>query len=165
MSSVVSDFKQSHGYFITTTTGCVGYYQSVAPSGAGGSYVGPTMAQLSAGVSVTALALSGTILRDLGKTVLVGGIGAAAGATSAAGTTGVPTRVFRKVQLLNAPATVVGQTLNVANGVGGNAADAAIAGMFNTFYIELPTLGRSGGSTNLLGGQFAYINSLPGLYV
>jgi hypothetical protein len=123
------------------------------------------MTPLSAGALVTALALSGSILRDLGKTVLVGGIANGAASASTAGTVGVPTRVFRKVQLLNAPATVVGQALNVGNGVGGIATDAATAGMYQTFYIELPTLGRSGGSTNLLGGQFAYINSLPGLYV
>ena len=169
MTSVVSDFKQSHGYFITTGTGCVGYYQSAAASGSGGSFVGPTMTPLTSSTLLsTQLALAGTILRDMGKTVLVGGIGAAAAATTSAGTTGVPTRVFRKVQLLNTArnvASVLGAA-NVANGVDGSSAENATNGnMFFTFYVELPTLGRSGHTGNTVAQPLAYVNSLPGLYV
>lgn len=164
MTSLQTQPKQSQGYFITMTTGCVGYYISTPGSGSGGAYVQPVMTPLAAGAVVTALAVQGTVLRDLGKTVTVGGIGAAAAAATTAGTAGVPTRVFRKVQLINAPTRVVGDASNVANGVGGSSADANTSGAYQTLYIELPTLGRSGGSTNILGGLFTYVNGLPGLY-
>jgi len=171
MSSAVSDFKHAaqDGYFITTgaagtSNSVVGYYLSTAGSGAGGSFVQPVMTPLSGGVA-TALALAGTVLRDMGKTVTVGGIANSASAGSTAGTVGVPTRVFRKVQLINTPSRVVGDAANVANGVGGVASDAATGNIYQTFYLELPTLGRSGGLTNLLGQAFVYIPALPGLYV
>ena len=171
MSSAVSDFKHSaqEGYFITTgasatSNSVVGYYISTAGSGAGGSYVQPVVTALSGGVA-TQLALAGTVLRDMGKTVTVGGIANSASASTTAGTTGVPTRVFRKVQIINAPSRVVGDAANVANGVGGVATDAATGNMYQTFYIELPTLGRSGGLTNLLGQALVYVPALPGLYV
>ena len=168
MSSVVTDFKQSHGYFITTAINCVGYYISAYGSGAGGSFVQPVMTPLSAGPLVTQLALAGTILRDMGKTVLVGGLANGAASASTAGTTGVPTRVFRKVQLLNTARGVASAlgAANIANGVDGSIVENATNGnMFDTFYVELPTLGRSGGSSNTLGQPLAYVNSLPGLYV
>jgi len=151
MTSVSVDFKQTHGYFLVT--GAVGVtYDIAAGSGSGGSFL-PGAATVN-GTTLSA----GQVLRDMGKTVLVGGLATAAGNASAAGTTGVPARVFRKVQLLNSPAGVVGTATNVGNGVGG-------AATYQTFYIELPTLGRSGGSTNLLGGLFTYVSGLPGLYV
>jgi len=169
MSSVVTDFKQSHGYFITTGTGCVGYYQSAAGSGAGGSFVQPVMTPLTASQLLsTQLALAVTILRDMGKTVLVGGIANSAGSGSTAGTTGVPTRVFRKVQLLNTSRQVASTAgaANVANGVDGSSAENATNGnMYFTFYVELPTLGRSGHTSNTVAQPLAYVNSLPGLYV
>lgn len=169
MSSVLTDgFKQSHGYFITTAINCVGYYQSAAGSGAGGSFVQPVMAPLSAGPLVTQLALAGTILRDMGKTVLVGGLANAAASGSTAGTVGVPTRVFRKVQLLNTTRNVASLlgAANIANGVDGSIVEsAALGNMYDTFYVELPTLGRSGHTGNTVAQPLAYVNSLPGLYV
>ena len=148
MSAVSTEFKQADGYFLViSTTGVTGWDFA---SGA------MTVAQLP-------VIAAGQVLRDMGKTVLVGGIGAAAtnatGATTSAGTAGVPSRVFRKVQLLNSVGAV---TLagNAPNGVSGNSTT------YFTFYIELPTLGRSGSSANnALGGQFTYVSGLPGLYV
>jgi len=166
MSSAVSEFKHSaqDGYFITTNTNVVGYYLSTAGSGAGGSFVQPVMTPLSGGVA-SLINATGVVLRDLGKTVTVGGLANGAASASTAGTTGVPTRIFRKVQLMNLPARVVGDAANVANGVGGVATDAATGNMFQSFYIELPTLGRAGGSSNTLGQNVVYIPALPGLYV
>ena len=163
MTSLQTHMKQSKGYFLTVSTGVVGYTYS-APSGAGGSWVPGVMTPLAAGVSVTALALAGTVLRDMGKSVFVGGLVTGPGAETVAGTTGVPTRVFRKVQLLNAAGsnTLAG---NAPNGVTGASADATIANAYNTFYIELPTLGRGGGASNVVGGLFTYVPNLPGLYV
>ena len=169
MSSAVSDFKHAaqDGYFLTTATGVTGYYISTAASGAGGSYVQPVLTPLAAGAEVTRLALAGVILRDLGKTVTTGGLSAAVNSAtnSVTATPGVPTRVFRKVQMINGPNSS-GVASNVGNGVTGIATDATTSGMYQSFYIELPTLGDSGGSSeNRLGSQLAYIPALPGLYV
>lgn len=168
MSSVSCEFKHAaqDGYFLTTTTGVVGYYISTAGSGSGGSYVQPVMTPLVGGVEATRLALQGVVLRDLGKTVTVGGISATANtaSTNVTGTVGVPTRVFRKVQIINGPGTV-GVATNVANGVTGSATDATTAGMYQSIYIELPTLGRSGAGGNTLAQQVVYVPALPGLYV
>jgi hypothetical protein len=154
MTSLTTGFKQSGGYFLVV--GAVGVtYDIAAGSGAGGSFLpGAATVRTAAGATLSA----GQILRDMGKTVLVGGLANAAGAVSSAGTVGVPTRVFRKVQLINTAGAV---TLagNAPNGVSGDSTT------YQTFYIELPTLGRGGGSTNLLGGLFVYVNGLPGLYV
>jgi hypothetical protein len=157
MSSVLTEgFKQSHGYFLVIATTGVASYDIAAGSGAGGSFLPGAATTPAAGVPAIA---AGQILRDMGKTVLVGGIANTAGAASSAGTVGVPLRVFRKVQLLNS-AGANGLAANAPNGVSGNATS------YFTFYIELPTLGRSGSSANnALGGQFTYVNSLPGLYV
>ena len=165
MSSAVSDFKHASqdGYFLTTQAGVTGYYISTAASGSGGSYVPPVMTPLAGGVEATRLALAGVILRDLGKTVTVGGIANAANSATVAGTVGVPTRIFRKVQMLNGPNTTVAS--NVGNGVTGIATDASTSGMYQSFYVELPTLGDSGGNSNNLGSYLAYIPALPGLYV
>lgn len=161
MTSLQTSMKQSHGYFLVT--GVVGVtYVNAASSGAGGSWA-PGAMTVNAGAGATLSA--GQVLRDMGKTVFVGGLASAAGAgsdsTAAAGNVGVPQRVFRKVQLLNATgANVVssGSNLgNIGNGVGGAS--------YNVFYIELPTLGRGGGSTNNIGGLFTYVPGLPGLYV
>ena len=162
----MSEFKHAgqDGYFITTSTSVVGYYLSTAGSGAGGSYVQPVMTPLSGGVA-SLINVTGVILRDLGKTVTVGGLANAAAAASTGGTTGVPTRVFRKVQLINSPARVVSDAANLANGVGGVATDAATGNMFQSFYIELPTLGRSGGASNTVGLNVVFVPALPGLYV
>lgn len=168
MTSIVSDFKQSHGYFITTAVGCVGYVMTTLPSGSGGSFGGAVMSALTGTEIVTPLALAGTILRDMGKTVTVGGIANTANTVTSAGTVGVPTRVFRKVQLLNTTRAVASASgaANAPNGVAGPAADnSTVAGMYDTFYVELPTLGRSGHTGNTIGQPLAYVNSLPGLYV
>jgi len=156
MTSVWADFKQSHGYFLVLSA--VGVtYDIAAGSGAGGSFTaGAATVRTAAGATLSA----GQLLRDMGKTVLVGGLQAAAGGTSASATAsaGVPARVFRKVQLINTAGAVT-LAANAPNGVSGDSTT------YQTFYIELPTLGRSGGSTNLLGGLFTYVNGLPGLYV
>ena len=154
MTSLQTDAKQSHGYFLVLAT-ITNTYTAAADTGAGGSWAPGAMAL--SGVGLTA----GQVLRDMGKTVLVGGLANAVGASSAssAGTTGVPTRVFRKVQLLNSPAGVVTDAANLANGVGGGAT-------YQVLYIELPTLGRGGSYTsNALGGLYTYVSGLPGLYV
>ena len=158
MTSLQTVMKQSHGYFLVT--GAVGVtYVNAASAGAGGSWAPGAMA-VNAGDGATLSA--GQVLRDMGKTVYVGGLASAAGAASAAGTVGVPQRVFRKVQLLDTGARVVasGEAVpgaNVANGVGGAS--------YSVFYIELPTTGRAGGASNVLGGLFTYVAGLPGLYV
>jgi hypothetical protein len=81
------------------------------------------------------------------------------GLGSAAGTTGVPTRVFRKVQLINTE-RATSLAGNAPNGVSG------ASPTYFTFYIELPTLGRGGSpAENHLAGLFTYVSGLPGLYV
>ena len=171
MSSVVTDFRHSspEGYFITTGSGTIGYYISTAASGSGGSFVPPVMTPLvttsSAQPGTFLAAAAGVILRDLGKTITVGGLATSANTATAAGTAGVPTRVFRKVQVINHPAGVVGSAANVANGVGGLGVDNTNTGMYQSFYIELPTLGRGGHTGNIIGQPVAYIPALPGLYV
>lgn len=153
MTSLTTGFKQSGGYFIVLSATGFKVFDYTAGSGAGGSFLPGTMTANTAPTVAV-----GNILRDMGKTVLLGGVGGAVGAT-ATGTTGVPTRVFRKVQLIN---TAGANTLpgNAPNGVSGNSTT------YQTFYIELPTLGRSGSFVdNALGMQVVYVNSLPGLYV
>jgi hypothetical protein len=154
MTSITSATKQSQGYFLVLSGTNMKGYTYAGGSGAGGSFVPGAM------TDATLTFTAGEVLRDMGKTVLVGGIGASAGSSTAAGTAGVPTRVFRKIQRLNT-ITLTGDANNVANGVGGT-----VTNNYQSYYIELPTLGRSGlGNSNALGASVVYINGLPGLYV
>jgi len=164
MTSVSSDFKQSRGYFVVTgTSTTVRAYTYAGGSGAGGSFVQGAMT--TAG-SVTVVA--GSILRDMGKTVLVGSLGAAGNADSSAASAGNLQRVFRKVQLLNklsGTSTTSATVPNVSQGVSSGTTNTTTGG-YDTFYIELPTLGRSGGATNnVTFTDLVYVPGLPGLYV
>jgi hypothetical protein len=162
MTSVVSDFKQSRGYFIVTSGTSVKAYTYAGGSGAGGSFVPGVMTQ--ADVTV----VTGAVLRDMGRTVLTGTLGAAGNATSTAASAGNLQRVFRKVQLLNKlPGTSTSSATipNVSQGVS-SATTNTTTGGYDTFYIELPTLGRSGGATNDVAiATVVYVPGLPGLYV
>jgi hypothetical protein len=150
MTSLTTGFKQSNGYFMTTATS-VQAYDIAAGSGAGGSFT-------AGAVTTNAISIpQGAVLRDMGKTVLVGSLASTAETGSEQGTVGVPGRVFRKVQYINSAGT--NTAANVANGVGG------VSPSYLTFYIELPTLGRSGGAANTTGSSVVYVSGLPGLYV
>ena len=152
MTSLQTSMKQSQGYFVVSGT-TVKAYTYAGGSGAGGSFLPGVMTQ----ADVTVIA--GTVLRDMGKTVLTGNLGQSASATSAAGAAGQAQRVFRKVQWLNKLSSV-GSAANVANGVSSGAANTS---EYNTFYIELPTAGRSGGATNDVFSVYTYVPGLSGL--
>ena len=153
MASVQTSFKQSRGYFLTTTALAAGYTYA-GGSGAGGSYAPGVMTYN------TSLAVPvNSVLRDMGKTVVVGSLGVIA--ATATPTPGLNQRVFRKVQWLNH-----GRGLGVSsNGVNSGTAgtDVSVVG-YDTFYIELPSAGQAGG---VAGGVAAttvvYVPGLPGL--
>ena len=159
MTSVSADFKQSRGYFVVTGTSVRGYTYA-GGSGAGGSFAPGVMTTGS--ITVTA----GSVLRDMGKTVLTGSLGDTAAASSGTTTAGNLQRVFRKVQIINRLSSTTSATVaNVSQGVGSGLANT-ISGGYDTFYIELPTLGRSGGATNNVSyTDVVYVPGLPGLYV
>ena len=159
MSSVMADFKQSRGFFVVTGATILGYTYA-GGSGAGGSFTPGVMTA----ATVTVIT-GGSILRDMGKTVLTGTLGEAAVQTSTAAAAGNLQRVFRKVQLLNKlSSTGTALIANVSQGVSSGTTNTTTGG-YDTFYIELPTLGRGGGATNNLFTNVIYVPSLPGLYV
>jgi hypothetical protein len=160
MTSVSADFKQSRGYFVVTGVS-VRAYTYAGGSGAGGSFVQGAMT-----TAGTVTVVAGSVLRDMGKTVLTGSLGDTAAASSGTTTAGNLQRVFRKVQIINRLSSTTSATVaNVSQGVGSGLANT-ISGGYDTFYIELPTLGRSGGATNNVSyTDVVYVPGLPGLYV
>ena len=159
MTSLQTSMKQSHGYFLTVGTGTVGYTYAGA-SGAGGSFTPGTMTKITGAEVATPLLAAGAVMRDMGKTVYVGALNSTAGVATVAAAAGANTRVFRKVQLLNTVGTTdtgaTGTNAVTTNGVSGPATSVA-AGVtsdaYQTFYIELPTLGRgSGGAASIVPG-------------
>lgn len=159
MASVQSSYKQTNGYFLLSSTGVVKAYKITTPaSGAGGSFVAPVLTQAN-----TASLPAGSVLKDMGKTVRAGSVGAADG-TTVAQVNGVAQRFFRKVQLLNSAgaAALGGNTLAATNvkytGVGGN--DATGTDIYNTFYIELPTSGAPAAASN--SATLVYVPGMPG---
>ena len=147
MASVQSGYKQSKGYFVVTNaTGFTAYTYS-GGGGAGGNFVPGTM------TAVTPPVVIGSVLRDMGKTVLVGPVvnGDGSANTDAVHVAGQNQRVFRKVQwVFNGSA--VGPT---SNGVGG-APDNGV------FYIELPNL-QGGGANENVATAVSYVPAMPGL--
>ena len=150
MASVQSGYKQSKGYFVVTNaTGFTAYNYS-GGGGAGGNFVPGTM------TAVTPPVVIGSVLRDMGKTVLVGSVvnGTGSGVNLAGNVVpvaGQNQRVFRKVQwVFNGSA--VGPT---SNGVGG-APDNGV------FYIELPNL-QGGGLNENVATAVSYVPAMPGL--
>ena len=150
MSSVQTSLKQSKGYFVTTAA-CYAFTLSGA-SGAGGSFVPGTMSPLAAQVA------SGTVLRDMGKTVVGPVVVQAAGSTNVASPT-TTTRVFRKVQQLNR--VPVGNTN--ANGISGG--DNTTVPPYFTCYIELPSPGvnctTASGAASLPVNPVSYVPGMP----
>jgi len=171
MSSVVRSLKQANGYFVlASSSSIVGYTYSTAPSGAGGSFAPGVLTQTTVYNSLTGSGQTtsfpvGTVLKDMGKTLLVGAVGASGSGNSVtAYVNGLGPRVFRKVQILNVmPHTQANGTVNLSNGVGSNLTGtdvgATAAGTnYNTFYIELPVSGDSTATpSNLI-----YVPNMPG---
>lgn len=147
MASIQSGYKQSKGYFVVTNaTGFTAYTYS-GGGGAGGSFTPGTM------TAVTPPVVIGSVLKDMGKTVLVGPVvnGSGTDGVNAVPVAGQNQRVFRKVQwVFNGSA--VGP---LSNGVGG-APDNGV------FYIELPNLQAGGNSANV-ATAVSYVPAMPGM--
>jgi hypothetical protein len=157
MTSLQTGMKQSRGYFLTTTALAAGYTYA-ASSGAGGSWV-PGVMTYNTSIAVPV----NSVLRDMGKTVVVGPLGTVA--ATATPTAGQNQRVFRKVQWVNHGRGVAASGLvNPANGVssGTVGTDTATVG-YDTFYIELPAAGQAGGASAVLATGVVYVPGLPGL--
>ena len=147
MASLQTGYKQSKGYFVVIVSGQVTAYSYTGGQGAGGLFVPGTMTALSPQPNL----LNGSILKDMGKTVVVGPVanGSGAAAIDAVPVAGQNQRIFRKVQLLYQD-TSVGP---IAGGIGG---------LNNgVFYIELPNLQAGGNATNLAG--VTYVPAMPGM--
>ena len=158
MASVHSGFKQTNGYFLVATAGPVRAYTiSSPPSGAGGSFKPAVLSQ----DNTDSLPL-GTLLKDMGKTVVTGAVGTSG--STGNNVNGLGPRFFRKVQLLNTPNVLATATVNASNGVSSGAAgtDAGVLGPgYNTFYIELPTSGQPQAANE--SATLTYVAGMPGL--
>lgn len=151
MASVQSSYKQTRGYFLVVgATLTVGYTYGGA-TGAGGSWAPGTMTKTTVSVPVN------SVLRDMGKTVVVGPLGVFA--ATATQTPGQNQRVFRKVQWVDHRAGSVTSN-GVSNGAGGT--DTATVG-YDTFYIELPAAGQAGGAAVDVATPVVYVPGMPGL--
>jgi hypothetical protein len=147
MSSVQTSSKQSNGYFVVTAAGALVPYVPATGSGAGGSFVPGLMTAVTSGAGYTSARVLGAVLRDMGKTLVTG--------TSAV----TERRVFRKVQVLNSAGSSFG-----ISGASADSVSASGGGAYFTFYIELPSPGRSG-LTNATDDQAAPVAYIPGMPV
>jgi hypothetical protein len=122
---------QTKGYFVANTavTGANAYLASVVNGEHVMTAVGTT--NVVAGVS--------SLLKDMGKTIVLNEENYNSNA-----------KVFRKVQLLNSLADATFSN----GGISGSNYSATVASNYQTFYIELPSLGNGNSGTPL---NYSYV--------